>query len=756
MLAGNAGDEQQMAAVGEGAGPRGERHAAPWRREVLAGATGSVVMLAVVLTIGLIGVAPLGPAAASQGVAGAFVAATVGGLVFALVSRSAMPVAGPSSATALIYAAALAPLLSDPAVQARGDLAVVFTAGGTLVMAMGLLQIAFAAVGLGRLAQFVPQPVLAGFMNGVAVLIFLAQLPALLGIAPGSGLGGWQPAALAVGLLTAGMTGFVLWRWPHAPAQLIGLAAGLALYFGVQHLSPGLSLGGTVGQLPPSWPLPDLPLHWLVPGSAEFLARHAAGLLVAAIVLALIGSLESVLSGMAVDQMLDERHDARRDLLGLGMANVAIGLFGGLPTVVLRARALATIHAGGRGRRAALAGALAFGLMFATLGPWIAALPLVVLAGIMITIAFGLLDRWTRQLVAQWRAGERSAELWQALAVVAFVCMVTVWKGFVIGVAAGVLAATAVFVRSLDRTLLRVRLRGSEVPSRRIYPEAHEAVLRVARDRIEVLMLGGPLFFGNAARLAEALSSLHSDTRFVVVDLAAVSTIDASGATVLHQESATLRRHGVALLLAGVSEGHAHGRRLRAFGCFRESPRSDWFVDVDRAVEWCERHMLAEAGLELGGVAVPVSRTHLFRGLDDGQSARLAAVLRPRRLSAGEALFREGDAADGLYVLTRGSVSVLAGADSASGGRRFLSFSPGLMLGETAMLDGGGRSATALADVESELWQLTPEALAALGRDDPALAVAVHRNIAVHLAQRLRQSTARRPRPADAVAPGTP
>lgn len=745
-----------MQAAQQGAVPLGSRHAAPWGREVLAGATGSLAMLAVVLTIGLIGVAPFGAAAASQGVAGAFVAAAVGGLVFAMTSRSAMPVAGPSSASALIYAASLAPLLADPLVKAGAGLAPVFAAGGTLVMAMGLLQIVFAALGLGRLAGFVPQPVLAGFMNGVALLILLAQLPPLLGLAPGASLAGWQPAALAVGLFTAATTSVVMWRLPRAPAQLIGLAAGLALYHVVHRTEPGLSLGGLVGALPATWPLPDLPLRWLSPGYAEFLARHAPGLMASAFVLALIGSLESVLSGMAVDQMLDARHDARRDLFGLGLANALIGLFGGLPAVVLRARALATVHAGGQGRRAALAGALAFALMYATLAPWIAQLPLVVLAGIMIIVAIGLFDRWTRQLVGQWRAGEHSAELWQALAVVAFVCTLTVWKGFVVGVAAGVLAATAVFVRSLDRTLLRVRLRGGDAPSRRIYPEAHEAVLQPARDRIELMMLGGPLFFGNATRLAEALSSLAPEVRYVVVDLGGVSTIDASGATVLQQESIALRSQGVSLLLAGLTESHPHARRLRAFGCFRESPRSDWFADVDRAMEWAERQMLAEAGFELDGQAMALAATQLFRGLDDAGAARLAAAMGMRRLAPGELLFREGDAADGLYVLTRGSVSVLAGAGSPGGGRRFLSFSPGLMLGETAMLDGGGRSASAVADVASELWQLTPEALAALGREAPALSIAVHRNIAVHLAQRLRQSTARRPRPAVTPTPHDP
>lgn len=729
------------------------RRAAPWPREILAGASASVVMLAVVLTIGLIGAAPLGAGAAPLGVAGAFVAAAVGGYMFALFSRSPMPVAGPSSATALIYAAALAPLALDPALAGAGGLPMLFTAGGTLVMGMGLLQICLARLGLGRLAQFVPQVVLAGFMNGVAVLIFVAQLPALLGVPQGAAFTGWQPAALAVGLVTAGLTALLMWRWPRAPTQLFGLAAGVALFVGLRTLWPDLSLGGTVGALPSAWPLPDLPLRWLAPGALEFLGRHAAGLATSAVVLALIGSLESVLSGMAVDHMLDARSDPRRDLMGLGLANLAVGLFAGLPVVVLRARALATLHAGGRGRRAAWAGALTFGLMFATLAPWIAELPLVTLAGIMLTVAFGLIDRWTRQLIAQWRSGERSTDLWQALAVVAFVCTVTVWKGFVIGVAAGVVAAVVVFLRSLDRTLLRVHLHGGDAPSRRAYPPSHERVLRELRDRIEVLMLGGPLFFGNAARLADALEGLGKDTRCVVIDLGTVSTIDASGATVLQQQAAALHRRGVAMLLAGVSESSAHGRRLRAFGCFRESPRSDWFADVDRAVEWAERQLLAEAGLALGAETVPLADSQLFQCLDGDEAAQLQAAMRPRGLQPGEALFREGDAADGLYVLTRGSVTVVAGAGGEGGGRRFLSFSPGLMLGETAMLDGGGRSATAVADVESELWQLTPEALAALTRESPSLAVTLHRNIAVHLAQRLRQGTARRTRAPIAATP---
>lgn len=716
-----------------------EHHRAPWRSELVGGAVGSAVMLAVVLTIGMLGFAPLGPASAAAGITAAFVAVTLGGVVFALLGSSALPVAGPSSATALIFAGSLAPLLHDPGVGAAGGVAAVMAIGGLIVVVAGLLQLLFAQAGLGRVAQFVPQPVLAGFMNGVAVLIFVAQVPALLGLHIGEPWSGWQPAPLALGLVAACSAWLIGWRWPHAPAQLLGLLVGLGLHALLQALWPSLPLGTTVGPMPLTLPLPDLPLAWIVPATVAVVGRHALELLTAATVLALIGSLESVLSSMAIDQQIDTRHDAGRNLRALGLCNVVVGLFGGLPVVVLRARALATLHAGGRGRRAALAGALAFGLMYATLGPLIARLPNAVLAGIMVTVAAALGDRWTRQLIAQWRAGERSADLWQALAVVAFVCVVTVWQGFVIGVAAGVLAALAIFVRGTYRSLLRSAHTAAEAPSRRLYPPAQAAFLTGARRQVAVLELEGALFFGSAGRLADALDRLPAEARVVIVDLSGASTIDASGAMLLQRTSTALRRQGRWVLLAGVRPGAAHARRLHAYGCFREMPRDDWFADTDRAVEWAEHRLLADAGLTLGDTRLALEHSSLFEGLVQDDAARLRACMQRRDLARGELLFREGDAGDGLYVLTRGSITIETAA-----GQRFLSFSPGLMLGETAMLDGGGRSASAVADADAELWQLSPQALEVLARETPALAAQVYRCIAVHLAQRLRHGTARR------------
>lgn len=721
------------------------RRHAPWLKEILGGGIGSVVTLAVVLTLGLLAVAPLGAAAAPLGLSAAFVTVSVGGVAYALLGRSAMPVAGPSSATVLIMAGLLAELARDPAIVGGAHgLGLAMSAIGCTVALAGLAQIALGASRLGRLAQFVPQPVLAGFMNGVALLIVASQLPALLGVHDAS-LGSlldptaWHPRTLAIGLATAGCTWFLAWRWPRSPHQLLGLGFGIALYALAVALNPDDPPSTQIGPLPPGLLWPDLPQRLSEAGAAAFLLRHASAIVATAVVLALIGTLESVLNALAIDQQLGTDHDSSRELLMLGVTNLVIGLFCGLPAVMLRARAQATLNAGGAGRRAALAGAVVFVLMGLLLGPALALLPKVVLAGIMLTVAFALLDSWTRQLLDQWRSGERSADLRQSLSTVGIVCAVTLWKGFAVAVAVGTVLALLQFVRAMNRSLLRSICTAAEQPSRRLYPPAQEAALQTLRPRIAVIELEGALFFGSAGRLAREVRAADAD--FVVLDLSAVTTIDASGATLLQRLSTQLQQRGVGLLLAGVSAGHRRGRQLRAFGCFRSDPRDDWHPDADRAVEFAECRLLERAGQPLSDMALAPESSTLFRGLDAAQAAALRAAMRPRTLAAGELLFRQGEPADGLYLLTRGSITITAGSSADPAQRRHVSFSAGHMLGETAMLDGGTRSARATADGPAELLQLCTEALDDLGRNEPALASRVHRNIAIHLSERLRHAT---------------
>jgi sulfate permease, SulP family len=311
--------------------------------------------------------------------------------------------------------------------------------------------------------------------------------------------------------------------------------------------------------------------------------------------------------------------------------------------------------------------------------------------------------------------------------------------GFPAAVAAGAVLSMMLFIRSMNRSLVRGRYTGDALPSRRIYAAADEARLGTLRTRATVLELEGALFFGSADRLAETVEALPGQCHALVLDFRRVSLIDASGAVVLTQLGRRLQDRGTRLLLAGVSADNRHGRVLGQFvgGQFAAA---HGVADIDQAVEAAELGLLASVGVEPLRETLAVEQVGLMDGLDAAQRARLAACLQSQRLAPGEVLFRRGDPGDRFYVITAGSINVFSG-EAATGDtlpQRFVSLSPGMMLGETAMLDGGGRSGDAVAFGETEVHALDDATLQHLRNEDPLLYAQVHRNIAVHLSQRLR------------------
>jgi len=753
-------------------------------REFQAGVAGMLISLAPALTMGLLAFAALGPQAASLGIPAALVSSVIGGAVFALLARGPMAAGGPAAAPVLVVGTLVAGVVADPAFAANDPAAVALLLAlvAAAVVSMGAVQVVLALSGLVRFAKFVPQPVLAGFMNGVALLALLALLPLLLGWPVGALQGGdWQalaqalaqvqPATLAVGVFTVVIIVGLPRLNPRLPATLIGLLAGTAAYALLGTLLPQAALGPLVGALPAAWPHPDTLAPWFAGTAAPLLQRHGVAALAAGLVMALIGTLELVLNSLAMDQACHTRTDPRREVLALGAANMASGLAGGLPLLLLRPRALHMLQVGGRSRAALLICCALFAVLGLAAAPLLSLLPQVVLGGVMVTIVFLMADRWSLQLLAQWWRGPRTADVAPALGVVGFVCATTVVLGFPAAVAAGAALSVVLFIRSMDRSLVRNRFTAQALPSRRIYAAADEARLRLLRQRITVLELEGALFFGSADRVAEVTDALDSDCRWLVLDFRRVTLVDPSGAVVLLQVSRRLQDRGIQLLLAGVSADNRHGRMLRQFAGDGLAD-SLGVADLDQAVERGELGLLAQAGCEPLREIVPLEQVRLMDGLDAAQRARLAACLQSRRLACGEYLFRMGDPGDRLYVITAGSINVFSAvaggaasagvsskagseagasagavADGAAGGaaspsgalpQRFVSLSPGMMLGETSMLDGGGRSGEAVADGETEVHALDEHALQALRTEDPLLYAQVHRNIAVHLAQRLR------------------
>jgi MFS superfamily sulfate permease-like transporter len=722
-----------------------------WLGELRGGLNGGAAMLPFVLSYGFIAFGALGAAASQAGLAASVTSFVLGTCLLALVGGLRMPTASPSSSNCLILAGAVLVWLRDPALQpdTAAGLAALLALAGACTASAGLLQMAIGLARAGRLVRYLPQQVLAGFMNGVAVLIVLSQVGPALGVdADVLARDGWaalrdmQPLALAV---TAATTA-VAWacaRWaPRLPAALVALLLTSAAVLAWQHgAGPSAAAGlQPIGALQAELPLPTALLPLAGDGGWALLQRHAGTVATTAL------------------------------LLALGGINVVLGLFGALPLVYMRLRAINVHSAGGRSWRAALVDSGLIALVFAFALPLLALFPRQVLAGILVMLAWGLVDRWTLGLLRQGRQGRRAAahgsaegsidgaavppaqglgERLQSLAVIAAVCGVTVLWGFAPAVALGVLLSFVVLVQSLQRSLLR-HPAAAAAPSRRVYPPALAPLLQQARRGIALLELEGALFFGNVEKLQQEVQALLQPPATVqpgaadrlhtlVLDLRRVGSIDASGAVTLQRLQERLAAQGVQLRLAGVTPGNRHGQALSAHGVLDDTASGGWALhgDADLAIEAGERAALARAGAQAIGAPVPLAHCELMAGLDAAGVARVAAVLRTRELAAGERLFAQGEPGSALYVLTAGSVSVVDG----SGQQRFVSFSAGMTFGEMALLDGGGRSADAVADEASTVHALDAAGLAALEREHPALAARLYRNLALHLTTRLRDAS---------------
>ncbi len=710
--------------------------AAPsWWRETMAGSVGSIAVLAMVMTLGVLALAPLGAAGVPAGLQAGLVTAALGGLVYALLGRSVLPAAGPSSATALLLASLILTLRADPALAGNAGVPAALALCGLALAASGLLQMLFGVLGLARLASYVPRPVLAGFMNGVALQVVLAQAPLLLGRPLGGAGGAAQPLAALLGLAAAALMLGLAWRWPRLPAALLVLLAGTALHQAVVHALPAAAplLGGQVGTLPAPTLAPSGALALLADTGTmlPLLHAHAAPLLLCALLLAGVGALETTMNALTLDRQCGTRHDPSRELVAMGATNLVLGLVGGVPATMNRTRATSVRVAGGQGWRALAAGSVVLALLVVAGREALAWLSLPVMAGLMLAVAWSLVDRWSLQLLRRRGAGDADTGVTANLLLVAAVMLATLFFGLGAGVALGALLSLLIFVVRLNRSLIRARYTAAEQPSRRIRMPAAEAALRPLRQHVRIVELEGALFFGSGERLLAEADALPRGSVALLLDGSRLTTIDETGVQLLHDLHRRLAAQGVQLQVAGLRPALA---ALLAELPAQVSP------DLDRALEAAEDRLLG--GLALHGGTVALEDTPLLQGLPAGDLDAVRRHLQALRLAAGERLFEEGDDGDRLYLLLAGSVSVLSrpGADGRS--RRYLSISPGMLLGETALLDGGGRTAGAVADTEAELVALDGAALAALEREHPALAARLYRRIAVHLSQRLRAAAA--------------
>jgi len=728
------------------------------RGDIAGGLTAALVLPAIEGSYGLIAFAPLGPDGAQLGfLLGAMTAAVATAATMLAGGRGPL-ISGSSAALAFLLASLIGWLVADPRLLGADGrpfvpLLLAFTALG-LVLA-GLLQILLARLKLSALVRYVPYPVHAGYMNGVAVLMIAVILPYALGIPTGEPLA-WtsvHPLALLVALVSLGTA---LWATTAAPAwtrrvppYLTGLLAGTL----VHHLLAATPVARALGPLfePPvfEWPALDTMAPLVDQFSTGLVADLIGPLLVFATLVAMMSTLQTALSASTVDELTRTRRDGERELLAQGMANVAVGVIGALPSAGSTTRTKINIDAGGSSNASRLVFgvglllALAFGLHLMKL------VPMAAIAGVFVAVAFSLVDDWTRRATGvMWRQTLKwrvPISLGQSYAVMLLVASVTVFLSLALAIAIGTLVAMVLFIRSNCKQPIRRVVHADRRSSRKVRPASQAQLLQTHGRRITLVELDGALFFGTAEKADAQIEHEAHNAEFIVLDFRRVTEVDASGARVLLQAADRVLHAGKQLLLAGLPELDSRARGIRDMDVHGRLRDAQFFADADSALEYAEDQLLATlAPADAGGAPLTLDRTLLGAGLTDDEVALLASMMIERQVPRGEHVFRSGEPGDAMFVSLAGQIGIWLPAAQTGGvsqARRMVSYAPGVVFGEIGLLEGRARSADAIAEADAIVLELPRTSFETLAAEHPVLLGKLLLSLGLLLSSRVRALT---------------
>jgi sulfate permease, SulP family len=593
----------------------------------------------------------------------------------------------------------------------------------------GLVLLLLGRFRLGRLVRYLPYPVIGGFLAGTGWLLLVGGLEVLLDtevslatldvlVQPGALLR-WAPALVGAVVLVA-----LLRRTTNPLVLPLAVLAGVATCFVAFALS-GTSLaaaradGWLLGPFPDaSWP----PVGPGELGSADLgLALGQVATVGSLVVITVIALL---LNASGVEVAVGEEVDLDGELVTAGMANLLAGALGGTVGYTYTSVTVLAHRMGGARRATGVvvalvgAGTLLVGFAAVTL------VPVPIVGGLLALLGFSFLSDW---LLDGWRTLPRADH-----GVVVLIMLVIATTGLLPGIAVGLAAAVVLFVvRSSRVPVVKHALAGTHNRSNVERHPRERRALQALGDRLLVLELQGFVFFGTASGILGEVEA-HGGAReggYVVLDLRRTSGLDSSAVVSLQRLGRRLEARGGTLVLSGVRPGVRTQFEHAGLRCGPDGVAI--FVDLDHAVEWCEEQLLAEAGA-IVAEEEPVDAAVAL----GGHGRDLDRYLHHRAVVAGERLIQQGRAPDGLFVVTRGRVSaVLEGEDGRA--TRLRTLRPGAIVGEIGLLLDAPATAHVDADTDGTVAVLTRDRLAAVERDDPDLAAALHRSLARLLGRRV-------------------
>ncbi len=417
--------------------------------------------------------------------------------------------------------------------SAMGLILLAFLAGGVFQIILGLL-------GVGRYVKYFPYPVISGFMSGVGLIIVALQIWPFFGSSsPKSTLavftGIAEPLAnvnvnaVLLGLLTVA----IYYLFPKITRKIPSVLVALLVGTGVAAVA-NLAVP-TIGDIPSG--IPSLQIGELLSVAPE----HYTLIIGFGLTLALLGAIDSLLTSVIADNITKTKHDSRRELIGQGIGNMVAALFGGLPGAGATKGTVVNINAGGTTRLSGVVHGLFLLAVLLGLGQFASAIPLSVLAGLLIPVGLAIIDyKGLKHLRHVPRADA---------AVLVLVLLMTVFGNLIHAVGLGVVLACVLFMKKTG-----------DLAEQNTSVERHETDVwqdetglnATAGRKIYIKHLYGSLFFGSSAGFQDLMAALDNDTRILVIRMERVPYVDQSGLYALENAALDLRRKGAMLMMTGV------------------------------------------------------------------------------------------------------------------------------------------------------------------------------------------------------------
>lgn len=510
--------------------------AAKFRNDLVAGVVVGIVALPLAIAFGIAsGVTPtIG-----------LITAVIGGFLVSALGGNTVQIGGPTGAFIVI-------IYNIIQLYGLSGLAIATFMAGCILLLMGVFK-------LGTVIKFIPYPIVVGFTAGIALTIFSTQMPDFFGLQiseaiPGDFIGKWRVyfnnfdtvnlVTLIVGLASLLIIIFTPKISPRIPGALTAIVLVTAAVwilrdcFGVEGIQ---TIGDRFGNLSP-----DLPRPVRIDLSMESINI----LLPSAFTIAMLGAIESLLSATVADGRTGDRTDCNTELIGQGVANLVVPIFGGIPVTGAIARTMTNITNGGRTPVAGIIHAVVLLAIFMFAMPLINHVPMACLAAVLIMVSYNM-SGW-RTVVGM--ANNPKGDMW--VLVVTFI--LTVIFNLTIAIEIGLLLAIVVFLRRImDNTTIKVygeQLDGEQLDAAADTDQSQHEILDL-HPGVSVYEIDGPFFFGAATKFEETVRrSLQKRPKARIIRMRKVPFIDSTGLHNLQILIESSERDGIAIVLSGVRD----------------------------------------------------------------------------------------------------------------------------------------------------------------------------------------------------------